>query len=155
MGIADLFSSPEVKAKKFLNENEALILKHIDEYHKSKEFNKGTPYEAKDLLAYVKGSLLKEYLYQVDAKDKNQKYFFAEPFFGQHVKQATIGIYDYFEKIDIGSRTERKVKAGLPTYTQRMQLDQAKAAQESINKILEFADRFDEQNQRTNKKKES
>ena len=80
MGIADLFSSPEVKAKKFLNENEALILKHIDEYHKSKEFNKGTPYEAKDLLAYVKGSLLKEYLYQVDAKDKNQKYFFAEPF---------------------------------------------------------------------------
>ena len=153
MGIADLFNSTDEKAIKFLNDNEELIKGYINEYHNSKEFDKGVPYEAKDLLLCVKGCLLKDYLYQVESKDKEAKYFFKGGFFKDNVIKATKCVYDFFEKIDIGARIERTVPESQRRGRHKMQLEQAKAAQESINKIYEYADRFSAPNQRTNKKK--
>ena len=104
MGITDLFASPENKGKKFLNENDEKIKAHIEEYHQSKDFDKGKPYDANDILPYVKGGLFKDYLGLVDSKDSDAKLFFEEPFFKNPTGKPIIINYFYHEKIRQSSK---------------------------------------------------
>lgn len=154
MGITDLFASPENKGKKFLNENDERIKTHIEEYHQSKDFDKGKPYDANDILPYVKGGLFKDYLGLVDSKDSDAKLFFEEPFFKKHVFDSTKAVYDFFEKIDIGNRAAMKSpNENLRSSSQKYQISQGIAAQESVNKLVEYSERLSDQSQRSKKKK--
>jgi hypothetical protein len=144
MGIADLFNNAEKReenAIRQINDNESLIIAFINEYHSSPDFNRGNMLDIRDLLLCVKGDLLKSYLHQLDTKDKDLKYFFKGGYFRDNVLHSVQTIYNLCRQIDAGNKRTVKKKS---VY----QLETAEAAQESLNKIYEFADKFNNQNQR-------
>ena len=63
-------------------------------------------------------------------------------------------VYDFFEKIDIGNRAAMKSpNENLRSSSQKYQISQGIAAQESVNKLVEYSERLSDQSQRLKKKK--
>ena len=123
MGIFGIPSKEEIAIKSILG-LENIIKEEINNYHATKRQKNQLSHD--DLVEFVEGDLLKTYLGQLSAKDKEAKYFFRKPFI-DYVQNSIAKIYNLNDQFELGS------KSGSNSNQART----AKGAQESFNSIYD------------------